>query len=62
MNQKILQATKDILEKNLQINEIPYCEQKIVVVYDTECTLAQEIGEAYKENLQSISNSEVINI
>ncbi len=62
MNQKILQATKDILEKNLQINEIPYSEQKIVVVYDTECTLAQEIGEAYKENLQSISNSEVINI
>jgi hypothetical protein len=62
MNEKVLQATKDILEKNLQIEESPYKEQKVIVVYDCECSLAQEIGEAYKQNLQNRNNSEVINI
>lgn len=62
MNEKVLQATKDILEKNLQIEESPYKEQKVIVVYDCECSLAQEIGEAYKQNLQNRDNSEVINI
>lgn len=62
MNQKIIQATKDILEKNLEIWVSPYKEQKVIVVYDHECKLAKEIWEAYKYNLESRKNSEVINI
>jgi hypothetical protein len=45
MNQKILDATKNILEKNLEINSYPYNENPVVVVYDIECDLTKNIGE-----------------
>jgi hypothetical protein len=60
MNQKILDATKNILEKNLEINTNPYSEYPVIVVYDLECELTKSIGEAYAENLKSRENSQVI--
>ena len=50
-----LQATKDILEKNLKILEKPFCEKKVVLVYDEESRLSKILWEAYAENLNSPS-------
>lgn len=60
MNQIILEATKNILEKNLEINSSPYCDFPVIVVYDLECELTKNIWEAYKQNLENRKNSEVI--
>lgn len=60
MNQKILDATKNILEKNLEINQVPYSENPVVVVYDLECELTKNIWEWYRENLKNRKNCEVI--
>lgn len=60
MNQKILDATKNILEKNLEIGNSPYSENPVIVVYDTECELTKNIGEWYRENLKNRENSQVI--
>jgi len=60
MNQKILEATKNILEINLEINKEPYSNNPIIVVYDLECELTKNIWEWYRENLQNRANSEVI--
>ena len=55
MKQKFLQATKDILEKNLKIFENPFCDKKVVLVYDIESKLSKILGETYAENLISFS-------
>ena len=60
MKQKVLEATKNILEKNMEINKSPFCDKKIVLVYDKDSELSILIWEAYAENLKNISNSEVI--
>ena len=60
MNQKILDATKNILEKQLNINYKVFSENPVVVVYDCECELTKSIWEWYRENLLSRENSEVI--
>lgn len=62
LQQKFLQASKDILEKNLQILEEPYSNNPVVLVYDTESLLATELANGYKKNLKNIEKSEVINI
>jgi hypothetical protein len=41
MKNKFLKATKDILEKNLKIFEKPFCENKVVLVYDEESKLSK---------------------
>ncbi len=62
MHQKLLQHTKNILEKNLKILEKPYLENKVILVYDTDSKLAKMIWEAYARNLKDLKNidSEII--
>jgi hypothetical protein len=43
MNQIILEATKNILEKNLKINTEPFNQFPVIVVYDLECELTKSI-------------------
>lgn len=52
MKNQFIQATKDILEKNLKIFEKPFCEEKVVLVYDTDSKLSTILWEAYAENLK----------
>lgn len=61
MKQKFLNATKNILEKNLKILEKPYSENKVILVYDLDSPLSREISEWYIENLKNNKNSEIIN-
>jgi len=55
MKAKFLEATKNILEKNLKILEKPFCEKKVVLVYDIESKLSKILWESYAENLKKIS-------
>lgn len=55
-----LQATKDILEKNLYLKHPEICGKKIVLVYDTNSQLAELISTWYIENLKEYSNVEII--
>ena len=41
MQEKLLQATKDILEKNMEIMTSPFCDKKIVLVYDEDSKLSK---------------------
>jgi hypothetical protein len=43
MNEKLILATKHILEDNLNINRLPFSEQPVVIVYDDECELTKII-------------------
>jgi len=45
MKQKFLQATKNILEKNLGILVKPFCEKKVVLVYDNNSKLSEILAE-----------------
>ncbi|MDQ7009976.1 MAG: hypothetical protein Q9M94_06825, partial [Candidatus Gracilibacteria bacterium] len=58
MKNKFLQASKDILEKNLKILEKPFCKNKVILVYDKESKLSTILGEAYSENIISFSCKE----
>lgn len=62
MNQKLLKATKHILEDNLEILKEPYNKNKVVLVYDNNSKLASILAEAYIENLKKYKNidSEII--
>ena len=40
IEKKFLEATKNILEKNLEIIKNPYSEKKIVLVYDDKSLLS----------------------
>lgn len=62
MKNKFLQATKDILEKNLKILEKPFCDKKVVLVYDTDSKLSKILWEAYSKNLNNLGeyNTEII--
>lgn len=53
MKNKFLEATKNILEKNLKILEKPFCENKIVLVYDEDSKLSKILWESYAYNLNS---------
>lgn len=55
-----LQATKDILEKNLQIYNPQVNWKKVVLIYDNESKLSRLISSWYIENLKNYSNSEFI--
>jgi aminopeptidase len=58
---KFLEATKNILEKNLKILEKPYSENEIILIYDLESPLSILVTEAYIKNLENIK-SETIDI
>ena len=62
MKNKFLQATKDILEKNLKILEKPFCDKKVVLVYDTDSKLSKILWEVYSKNLNNLGeyNTEII--
>jgi len=51
---KLLQATKDILEKNMTINEKPYSENEVILVYDLESPLSKLVSNAYIENFKNV--------
>lgn len=57
MQNKLLQATKHILEDNLEILKEPYNKNKVVLVYDNDSKLASILAEAYIENLNKIKKS-----
>ncbi|MBT3729072.1 hypothetical protein HOF65_02445 [bacterium] len=44
IEEKFLNATRDILEKNLQINELEYKDKQIILVYDFDSILSTEIS------------------
>jgi len=56
MINKFIEATKNILEKNLKILEKPFCEKKIVLVYDTDSKLSKILWESYADNIKSYNN------
>lgn len=55
-----LNATKDILEKNLSLKHPEILGKKIVLLYDTDSELAKLISVGYIENLKEYSNVEII--
>jgi len=44
MKEKFILATKDILEKNLEINQLLYVNKDIVLVYDIDSKLSRELS------------------
>lgn len=54
------EATKKILEKNLQIYHPDLIGKKVVLVYDTDSILSSLISDWYIENLKAYSNAEII--
>ncbi len=59
MQNKALQATKNILEKNLEILKEPYNENKVVLVYDNDSKLSKLLSEAYIKNLEKYNNLDI---
>lgn len=55
-----LEATKEILDKNLSLNHPDIVWKKIVLIYDTDSELAKLISDGYIKNLQEYSNVEII--
>ena len=55
-----LNATKEILDKNLSLKNPEILGKKIVLVYDTDSELSTLISAGYIENLKEYSNVEVI--
>lgn len=60
IRQKFLQATKDILEKNLQLLNQKYKDKPIVLVYDMDSELSKQLSQWYIRNLENISNAQLI--
>lgn len=56
----VIQATKDILEKNMQILHEKIKNKKIVLVYDLNSELSKIISFWYIENLKNNPNAEII--
>jgi hypothetical protein len=59
IKQKFLEATKNILEKNLGILDKPFCDKKIVLVYDKNSNLSNILSEAYISNLNLYKNLDI---
>ncbi|MCP4522674.1 MAG: hypothetical protein GY828_00480 [Candidatus Gracilibacteria bacterium] len=62
MNENIIKATQNILEKNLQIGTGFYSESPVVLIYDTDSRLSTAIAEGYKYQIQKLSRGECIYI
>lgn len=54
-------ATKDILEKNLSITDERLKDKKIILVYDIESPLSKIVSFWYIKNLKNNQNAEIIN-
>lgn len=59
MEQKFLEATKNILEKNLSILDKPFCDKKIVFVYDLNSKLSTYLSNAYIESLNKYEKLDI---
>jgi flavorubredoxin len=59
MKTKVLQATKHILEDNLEILKEPYNQNKVVLVYDKDSKLSSLISDAYIQNLKNYQNLDI---
>ncbi len=57
---KYIEATKNILEKNLKIYDDRYKDFTIVLVYDLESPISRELSKWYIQNLKNHPLSEVI--
>lgn len=57
LEQKLSQATKDILIKNLKIIEKPFSEQKKILVFDKNSILSEKIADAYLKKILEIEKS-----
>ncbi|NVP17346.1 hypothetical protein HUU51_01385 [Candidatus Gracilibacteria bacterium] len=60
IEQKYLEATKNILEKNLKIYDDIYRDFPVVLVYDLDSPISRELSKGYIENLKNHPLSEVI--
>ncbi len=60
IEQKFLESTKNILEKNLKIYDDKYNSFPVVLVYDMESPLSKEISKWYIANLKNHKNAEII--
>lgn len=59
IKQKFLEATKNILEKNLNILDEPFIKNKIVFVYDLNSNLSTILSESYISNLKEYENLDI---
>ena len=57
LEQKLSQATKDILIKNLKITEKSFSEQKKILVFDKNSILSEKIADAYLKKILEIEKS-----
>lgn len=55
-----LEATKNILEKNLQVYHPDIVGKKVVLIYDNDSILSRLISEGYIKNLKTYPNAEII--
>lgn len=60
IEKKFLEATKNILEKNLKIYDKNYIDKKVILVYDDDSALSREISKWYISNLIDNKNAEII--
>jgi len=60
IEEKFLEATKNILEKNLGINKSEYVDNTVIFVYDLESKLSIELSKWYIANLQDRKNTLLI--
>lgn len=60
IEKKFLEATKNILEKNLKIYDKNYSDKKVILVYDLDSPLSSEISKWYISNLENNKNAEII--
>jgi len=56
LDKNILNATKDILEKNLKIIEKPFFKQKKILIFDKNSELTEKIWKAYLKKFLEIEN------
>jgi hypothetical protein len=60
LQQLAFDATRDILEKNLQIYHEKTIDKKILFIYDLDSPLSRLISEGYIEHLKNLPNAEII--
>ena len=60
IEEKYLESTKNILEKNLMINDSRYNDKSIILVYDLSSPVSTELSKWYISNLKNRKNTEMI--
>jgi aminopeptidase len=59
MKENFLEATRNILEKNLNILDEPFVQNKLVLVYDKNSKLSVLLSESYISNLENYKNLDI---